>query len=154
MMPPWRRLACHIAPIAVSIVVGYVAIELLANRYMPRSVLASEVIPPTVRAGETAYVQFEAVDDRQCSAVVYRWVTDSTGTIYDLPDARALYHDTPDGQTFKFSRPFTVPRIAAGGDALYHSRAVRWCNVFQEFVWPLTYNYKVPFKIIAADATK
>jgi len=146
-MPPWRRLACHIAPVIVSVVLGLVVVQLFANRFAPRNVLASEVIPPNVVAGSTAYVKYTAVDDRQCDAVIYRWITDSTGTIYDLPDAHALYHDTPTGQKFQFARAFSVPGTAAVGQAFYHSRAVRWCNVFQEFIWPLTYSYTVPFKI-------
>ena len=132
MMPAWRRLACHIAPFLFAAIVGFACVQLFANRYTPRNMLGSEILPAAVQAGGLAVVQYTAVDDRQCNAIIHRWITDSTGTIYDLPDSSAVFHDTPQGQQFKFARQFMVPGMAAPGDALYHSTAIRWCNPFQE----------------------
>jgi hypothetical protein len=147
MMPAWRRLACHIAPFLFAALVGYAAVQLFANRYAPRSIIGSEIQPAVVMPGARAAVVYTAVDDRTCNAIIHRWITDKNGMIYDLPDSRTIFHDTPIGEKFKFARQFMLPDIIPPGPAMYNSIAVRWCNPFQEYIWPLTNHYTVPFTV-------
>src|ERR1700676_264556 len=45
MMPPWRRLTCHIAPLIFASLVGIATVQLIGNRYQPRIVVKSEIVP-------------------------------------------------------------------------------------------------------------
>lgn len=148
-MNPFRRLACHVAPIIVALGISYVLISLFGDRYHPREVLDLHIEPAIVRPGETASVVFTAIDDRRCFGVVRRFVVDARGRHFQLPDSPAFYNDTlTRGTQFTYAREFAVPTNIAPGIAIYHSQTVRWCNVFQQYVWPMTDNYRTTFTVV------
>lgn len=148
-MNPFRRLLCHVAPILCALAVSYVLIALIGDRYQPRDVLEVHINPAAVEQGRAASVVFTAIDDRHCNGVVHRYLVDATGIQYGLPDSVAYYNDsTTRGVQFRFAREFLVPVNAAPGIATYNSQTVRWCNIFQQYVWPMTDEYKATFTII------
>ena len=140
VMPPWRRLTCHIAPVFVSIVLGIVAVQLFGNRYQPRQIISSEIIPYDVVPGSTAQTRIEARDERQCTGMSRRWIVDSAGIIYDLWPIPTFQHE-PNGTdptaVFKFVHEFPVPLGITPGPATLYALNNRWCNVLQQWFWPI-----------------
>jgi hypothetical protein len=148
-MNPWRRLACHVAPLLVSLLVGFVLVQLFGNRYQPRIIEDGQVFPAIVQPGTIAEVRYAARDERECLGRSRRWIVDSKGIIYDLTSIPVFQHipGAPSYETFKFVHEFPVPRGISDGPATYHNRVDRWCNVFQEWFWPIhsfeQYNFEV-----------
>ena len=151
MMSPWRRLACHIFPIICALLLGYIAIELFGNRYPPRLISKAEIIPHSVQAGTPAEVKYTARDERSCSGRTRRWITDSTGVIYDLSQIYVFEHlpNESSSAEFTFVHEFPVPFGAHAGSAVLHISTTRWCNIFQEWLWPITSSEELSFEIIA-----
>lgn len=152
LMPNWRRRACHIAPIIASLALTYVVIELFGNRYQPRTVTNAEILPLSgVIPGATASVVYTAKDERQCGGYVRRWIIDSSRVVYDLQNNDIFYHGINPADAslpFKFVREFPVPLNIAPGPASYHTQSVRWCNIFQEYFWPMISSRSIEFTAI------
>lgn len=151
MMDPWRRLTCHLAPIACALCLGYVAVQLIGNRYEPRVVLSHTIAPNIVNPGQVAAQQIKAYDERNCEGTDTRWIVDSGKIIYDMADIPVFQHnETGDNsQPFTFVHEFQVPFGITPGPATIYTRASRWCNVFQEIFWPLTAEYHENFLVKA-----
>jgi hypothetical protein len=148
-MDPWRRFACHIMPILCALVLSYVAIQLLGNRYNPRTIIEQHITPDPVARGSRAFLIVRVKDDRQCSGLIHRWLSDRNGSIYGLPDAHAVYGYVTPGvsKPFRLSHQIDIPPDIAPGPAEYHSQVERWCNPFQEYVWPMGDAYTVKFTV-------
>jgi hypothetical protein len=153
MMNPWRRFACHIAPIVVALFIGYIGIDLFGDRFNPREVVSATVVPNDVRPGETASIVLTASDDRPCDGVVHKWLIDSKGVIFDLTDNQVFMHyDKVNAKSFQFVREFPIPYGMNAGEATYRAHAVRWCNFLQQNFWPITNDYSYKFNVVRPPA--
>jgi hypothetical protein len=149
MMPPWRRLTCHVLPILCALCVSYVAVQLFGNRYDPRVVLSHVIVPANVMPGQTAAQEIRAFDDRNCQGVNWRWIVDSGSIYYDMASIPVFKHGGGvSGAPFTFMHEFQVPVGITPGKATIYTLTSRWCNVFQEFLWPFTTEYGEDFTVV------
>ena len=151
-MNPWRRLACHLLPITCALALSYVVIQLVGNRYNPRTIVEQHITPNPVVRGTRVFLVATVRDDRQCSGQIHRWITDHDGHVFGLPDAHAVYGYVTPGvkKEFHLSHQIDIPANIEPGPAVYHSRVERWCNPFQEYIWPMGDGYEVKFNVSAA----
>jgi hypothetical protein len=140
-MSRWRRLVCHILPVMVALTIGTVgmtAIKLVGDRYDPRSILTTQIVPLLSAPGSFVSVVYLVQDNRECHGIVHRWVIDSSGLIHAIGDVTVFHNFVVEfKKPYHFSRDFRIPRGAAAGPALYQARTERWCNFLQEWFWPI-----------------
>lgn len=150
-MNPLRRLACHVLPIIAGLCLSYAVIQLVGNRYNPRTIIEQHISPDPVVPGSRVFLVVHVRDDRQCSGLIHRWLSDSEGHVYGLPDAHAVYGYVTPGvsKPFRLSHAVDIPPDISVGPAEYHSQVERWCNPFQEFIWPMSDAYEVKFTVKA-----
>ena len=104
------------------------------------------MMPSVVRAGQ----KIEAVwTDRTlragCEGNVYRRFIGSDDT-WVLNAVHTVHHaNVGDMQTFHTT--FVVPNMPAG-PAKFHKDVKRWCNLFQEWLWPMRETQEAPFSIV------
>ena len=139
--------ARNFPPVIIALFIGYVAVELFGDRTI-ETVNALAVTPNPVHPGQTATVVYQGRQDNNCDGIVHRWIIDSKGTLIQLDDAGVLHHDIVDpGKIFTFTKTFNVPLGLNPGPATYNSEAVRWCNSWQQFLWPVRDRYTVSFEV-------
>lgn len=110
----------------------------------PLSVIPSPAIP-----GVAASVLYQGTESNACDGIVHHWIIDSKGTLYSLDDS-SVFHPGTDHDPKKiitFVRPFLVPPGISGGVAEYHSEASRWCNSFQQLLYPVRNSYIIKFEV-------
>ena len=150
LMPPWRRLTCHILPVLSAVLVGYCIVQTIGNRYEPRIVVSHAVVPAIVKPGQVAEQLVTARDERECHGMTRRWIVDSGGVIYDLMPIPVFQHvpDADPNTPFTFVHEFQVPYGITPGDATIHTHTDRWCNFFQKHLWPIHADYIESFKVV------
>ena len=141
----WRGFARNFPPLLLALALGICAVML----FYPREhvMVYNEVIEPNpAHPGELANLVYTANNTETCDGVVYKWVVDLRGTKHVLAVDVAAYHSV-ESKVEVYHKPFYVPLGAAPGPAFYKSHVVRYCNAVQEFIWPTTDDYTVPFVI-------
>jgi hypothetical protein len=145
----WHIFAKNFPPIVLAIFLGFVAIEVLGDRTI-ETIQVLAITPDPVKSPATATLIFQGKQSNDCDGVTHRYVVDSAGTLIQLDDAPVFHHEitsTNYGKNFTFTKPLPVPGGLAPGAATYHAEVVRWCNVFQEFLWPVRSYTVVKFNI-------
>lgn len=137
LMPPWRRMACHIMPIIIAGIVGIGVVQLVGDRYRPRVILDVRVIPAVVQPGQSIEIVYTAKDKRRCHGDVHRWIIDKDGRLYALSDVPVFYNYDGLPPSFEFVRDIVVPPSMPDGPASYHAETDRWCNFLQSTFWPI-----------------
>lgn len=130
-----RRWLCHAMAATVAICVITPPIILLADRRPVVAVTELHVEPPTLIPGEPAYLRWHGRTLRsECGGIVRRQIIDGAGIIHDFAPVEVVMRSDDGGY---YSRGFVVPMNAAPGNGFVRTRAIRWCNVLQENIWPM-----------------
>ena len=137
LMPPWRRVACHIVPVLFAFLVGIGAVQLVGDRYHPRIILEVRVSPQIVQPGQVVEVVYTAKDKRRCHGEVHRWIVDKDSRLYALPEVPVFYNYEGLPPSFDFVRDIIIPPSIPDGPAVYHAETDRWCNALQRAFWPI-----------------
>lgn len=145
----WRAFRLNFPPFILAAFLGYAAIELFGDRTI-ETIQALAITPDPVKAGTTATIVYQGHQDNNCDGIVHRYVVDSANTLIQLDDANVFHHDidpnNPD-KLFTFTKPLPVPASLVPGPAVYHATALRWCNSFQQFLWPVRDVYIIKFNV-------
>lgn len=137
LMPPWRRMTCHVMPVVVCGFIGIGLVQLIGDRFHPRIILDTRVVPSVVKPGQSVEVIYTAQDKRRCHGTVHRWIVDKDNRLYALPDVAVFYNYEGLPPKFEFVRDITVPPSIPDGPAVYHDETDRWCNFLQQTFWSL-----------------
>jgi hypothetical protein len=153
-MPLWRKALCHALPVAAALLVTGVLYGLAMDRNEPRAILHSIANPAIAHPGQIISVTYTAADEKECSGTVHRWITDSKGALYVLPDATVFHnYGIVPGKPFEFNREIRVPYSIALGTATYHAITERWCNPLQEYFWRMHSEDRATFTVTAGPDT-
>lgn len=135
-------------PVCLLVFLLYGTFEVFHDRTIatiqPISVIPSPVIP-----GAAASILYQGTESRHCDGVLHQWVIDSKGTLYPLDDA-SVFHTNATSDPKKiiiFSRSVPVPRGMSNGTAEYHADVSRWCNSFQQLLYPVHDSRVVKFEV-------
>lgn len=145
----WFKLVwLNLPPFILAAFIAYAAIEIFGDRNI-ETIHALSVTPNPARVGQPALIIFQGTQDNDCDGVVHRSITDSKGTLIQLDDVPVFHHNLgiERGKVFTFTKPFSVPLGLSPGTATYNSEAVRWCNSFQQFLYPVHDVYATTFEI-------
>jgi len=150
MMNPWRRLSCHIAPVLVAAAIGLVGIELL-DRGVITVMTNYHIVPPVVYPGQRAALRYTLQDFRfGCGGSVKRWIVDSEGVVHyltnDVPSRPSDFQAGIMGMR-EVSKEVPIPFGSSAGRAIFHAQVTRWCNIFQEYLWPMVSEHTAEFHI-------
>lgn len=155
LMSPWRRLACHVLPVLVGLLITGAVFALAVDRNDPRDIIHATTDPAVVVPGQIVSIVYTAKDKRECNGVVHRWIVDSGGALkkpklYALPDASVFHNYTTNapGVPFEFSREIRVPFNINWGTATYHATTERWCNPLQQYFWPISSSDYASFTVV------
>ncbi len=138
-------------PYLIGSVVGVMVFAIpLYMLIVPRSPVVEttnfHMVPSVVMAGQ----KIEAVwTDRtlrtKCAGEVYRRFIGSDD-VWVLNPVHTVHHaDVGDVQTFHTS--FTMPNMPAG-PAKFRKYIKRWCNPFQEWLWPMLEIQEAAFSVV------
>lgn len=110
---------------------------LLLDRRPVVTAISVNFAEKTVTAGGLARVIWVVEERRHgCAGRIYPLWVDSEGTVFDeSPDAVPARYDPVHRMTF--SRWRKVPDGITPGMATFSPKAVRWCNIIQEYIWPM-----------------
>lgn len=148
-----RRLKCWIAGGIIGAAVIAPQLQMLLDR---REVLtldarASHIAPNPAKPGDTITITWRASPIRNCAGVVIPRVIDSTGRIYEFARTPTVYQDLMRPGDREFTKLLTLPTVMAPGPARYEAVVIRWCNVLQEWLWPMVDKpFPIPF-VVAKD---
>ncbi len=144
-MTDFRWLTCQILGISTGLAVSVAAV-LLLDRHPPIRLDASRsfITPSPANPGDTITITWAALADRRCGGFIIPRVIDSTGRIYEFARIPVVYHELMKPDATQFSKVLTLPTVMAKGPARYEAVVVRWCNVVQEYLWPMV---DAPFPI-------
>jgi hypothetical protein len=106
-----------------------------------------EIVPNPVAPGGQLTLNWTATERRNCAGVVNRRIIDSRGVVVFLNPVPTVYHDLMVATPRRFATTFSIPRSVSPGPATYVSNVLRWCNVLQETIWPMTFSISVQFTI-------
>lgn len=153
-----RKMKCWLVFLILAI--GIPAAMLL-DRREPITLVSGRIVPFEVRNGGKATVVWRAVEKRACDGEYTRVV------ISGLDGARqhhafgirerTIYRATLTGfgTETTFSRVVDFPTGMVAGPAIYTTYGVRWCNVLQQYFWPIPFKgLEIPFMVLADDAGK
>ncbi|WP_449411120.1 hypothetical protein [Methylobacterium komagatae] len=119
---------------------------------MPTEVLSSQVLTPRVRPGDKLLIRQRIRYNRDCATHVDRALYDSHTNRRFLDDVD--YRHPPLGlgvKTITFEE--TVPDNFGNGPAEYRALPSYWCNVLQQYYWPITRPETIlKFGIVGNDA--
>jgi hypothetical protein len=148
LMPPWRRVACHVLPIIIAGLLGVAAVQLVGDRYHPRIILGQQVVPNVVAPGAVVEVVYTAKDKRRCHGDVHRWLLDKDNRLYALPTVEVFYNYEGLPPSFEFVRDIVIPPSMPDGPATYHAETDRWCNTLQQAFWPIHDTNEAKFTVL------
>jgi hypothetical protein len=141
----FRAFARNFPPWFLAMALGACAIMLFYPSEHVR-VYSERIEPNPAYPGQRAELVYQADNTQSCDGVVHKWIVDSLGTVHEIATEPAAFHSTEASVSWYY-KSFNVPLGVALGPALYKSHVVRYCNVVQEFIWPTTSDYVVPFII-------
>jgi len=133
-----REIICHMLSASVGIFIMFPLLYMLLDRGPVLEIRNPRIEPMSVERGTKMRLMWDATEYRNCDGMVQRWIVDSAGHVFSFTNVATVYHEALQASpTRTFSRELTVPRGAAIGPALYRSRVTRWCNVAQQYLWPI-----------------
>ncbi len=144
------RARCWIAGAIIGAAVVAPPLQLLFDR---RAVLtldaaASSIRPNPVKAGDTISITWRAIPHRHCAGTVIPRIIDSTGRIYEFARIPVVYHHIMNFGGQSFTKTLTLPTVMAPGPARYEAVVIRWCNILQEYLWPMVDKpFPIPFVV-------
>lgn len=149
-----RLIACHGIAALIGTAMTTFLVLLLDRR--PPAILypeLSSVTPSPARPGETVAITWTVRPERACEGEVIPRIIDSTGRIFEYAPVRTVYQKlTMNKEPQQFSRFMQLPAVIPPGRTRYEAVVHRWCNLVQQYLWPLTdAPAPIPF-MIAADA--
>lgn len=150
MRLPRRRLYCFIIGALIGAAVIAPFFQMLFDRRQVLSLDAkgSSVTPNPARQGDTVTITWQAAAYRNCSGVVIPRIIDSTGRIYEFARVPTVYQDLMRPGDRHFTKTLTLPAVMAPGPARYEAVIIRWCNVVQEYLWPMVDKpFPIPFEV-------
>lgn len=108
----------------------------------------SYIVPSPARPGTTISITWSAIPLRNCAGTVIPRVIDSTGRIYEFARSATVYQDLMRPGARQFTKALTLPTVMPAGPARYEAVVVRWCNVLQEYLWPMIDRpFPIPFEV-------
>jgi hypothetical protein len=118
----------------------------VSERELPTHVLEARNFNGPVRVGETLHVTMSVLREEACAFNVDRIITDSSGTVFTLPD---LNYNAPLGPMghVKVDSLVPMPTNVAPGHAIYRMMFAYRCNP-THWIWPVTSVVDIPFEII------
>ena len=142
--------------LVVFILVLGTPLALLLDRREPVEVTNGTITPFFVRNGQVVVVTWVAKEGRVCDGEIRRIIVDSIGRIHDFAREPAVHRDiTTAYSTRKFSRTFTMPLGMAPGPAIYYVVGYRWCNFFQEHIWPIYFrSEEIKFEVLTQEGER
>jgi len=158
MTMPFTFTRCQwICLIAMILIIG-IPICMLLDRRAPIELTHGEIIPHQVRNGGKAKVVWTAIERRACDGEYTRIVVSALDGarqhhVFGVKE-QTVYQNTMEPGRRKFSRDVDFPTGMAAGPALYTTSGVRWCNVFQKYLWPIPFKgLEIPFEVLPDDAS-
>ena len=138
----WPTIAVSVFAAAA---VSWFAFQLLDRRPVLR-IEATSVSPNPATAGQPITITWTAREFRMCEGEVIRWITDSRGRVYEYARIASVVKDPAAPQPRTFFRELQLAKDISPGRAVYTSRVIRWCNIVQRVLWPMTEeNPAIPF---------
>lgn len=134
-----RSILCNYVGIALGILVAAPIGIMLLDRREPITLHSGQIVPDTVRPGQTVTVLWRVTENRPCDGEVARRVVDSSGKIHEFRREPTVYHLVGERGVQTFSGPFTMPDGMVDGPAYYTTSGYRWCNVLQKLIWPIPF---------------
>jgi hypothetical protein len=137
----------YFPPVFLLVFLLFVSFEVFSDRVIatvqPLSIIPSPVVP-----GKSAAVLYQGTESKACDGVVHSWVVDANDAVYSLDDT-SVFRNSGSSPTkiLTFTKPFPVPSGMSQGTAEYHAVAVRWCNSFQQLLYPVRDNYSIKFEV-------
>jgi hypothetical protein len=123
-----------------------VPVGMLFSRGQVVETVDFHMFPSMVRPGQTIEAVWTDKTLRtECQGVVYRRFI-GNGDTWVLNAVRTVHHaNVGDAQTFHSK--FEVPNIPHG-TAVFHKDIKRWCNFFQEWLWPMRETQEATFEVL------
>lgn len=129
---------CHLALATAAFTVFGIPTAMLFDRRPVITIHSMTVDPPEIRSGERFVIKWDATEHRNCAGEVRRQiVSDVSHIIHDVEPSRTNYHDAMERTPKHFTTSVVSPMYMHVGPARYKSYVTRWCNVMQEFFWPI-----------------
>lgn len=151
----WRRARwCNFIGTALGVLVMAPLLIMLFDRREPITILPGKIDPYYVKNGMTVVVTWPLIEHRACAGDLRRVVVDQggKGKIHEFAVEPTIYHQvlSPDARTF--SKNMTMPYGMAPGPAIYYGIGTRWCNVLQQFIWPIPFRSPdIPICILPSE---
>jgi hypothetical protein len=138
-----RYIMCHILAALFSISVIAAPILMLADRHPAITIHSVDIFPKEIYPGSEVTFKWLATEHRNCDGIVRRFLITNVNKPGMLPivqqfeQAPTTYHYAMQHTPQSFQTKFSIPKDAEPGQAIYRSKVTRWCNVFQQYIWPI-----------------
>lgn len=144
-----REYLCHIAAAFVGLGVITPPTVILLDRRPVLKIEGVRIEPRISRPGDRVTLYWTATEYRNCAGEVRRMVVNNESkVIHQFEETATTYHAGMVSTPQHFSTSFFIPIGIAIGPATYRSYVTRWCNVFQQYLWPIREDpVEVPIEI-------
>jgi hypothetical protein len=131
------KIRAHICLVLAVLVITPPSI-MLFDRREPVTIISGTLEPNTIRSGDPVIVTWTIKENRSCSGDLRRVVVDSVGKVHEFIIEPTIYHEVLTSPR-TFVKRFNMPYGMAPGAATYYGVGTRWCNVLQQFIWPMPF---------------
>lgn len=132
------RWWCHALAATFSAVFTLTPAIMLLDRRIPIVVEAVSLTPTQARAGDTMTMTWRAREYRKCDGrVIRRFVGGIDKVVRETIAQATVYHGDADGKPHEFEILFNIPNNLGPGPYTYEPITIRWCNVLQQYLWPI-----------------
>lgn len=123
---------------------------MLLDRREPIIVEAVFLTPNPAYAGDTMTMRWRAMEYRPCGGrVIRRFIGSLDKVVRETVAQDTVYRGAADGKPREFEIQFVLPNNLGPGSYTYEPITIRWCNVLQQYLWPIvTYPPPVDFSIV------
>lgn len=144
------RYWCHLMAATSMLFVVVTPSIMLLDRRQPLVVEAVSLLPNVAYAGDTLTMRWAAREYRNCEGfVIRRFVGGHDKVIHETIAQRTVYHGNADSQLREFEIQFVIPNNLGPGPYTYEPVTIRWCNILQQYLWPIvTHTPTVSFSIV------
>lgn len=131
-----REALCHSAAASFAIVFIAAPLFMLLDRRPVIQISDNALTPTIAHPGDHMTVTWTAKEYRNCAGTVRRRVIDGIGKIHEFKAEQTNYHETLKDSN-QFQGHFMLPVGLAPGAATYAPIVERYCNVVQQYFWPM-----------------
>lgn len=97
----------------------------------------ASVVPNPAKAGDTISITWTVRAERSCAGEVIPRVIDGAGIVHEYAHIPTVYHSLMQSNPGTFTKQLPLPTVIMAGPARYEAVVIRWCNVVQQYLWPI-----------------